>query len=241
MGLFWAGEDTGLLSFEALRTSPVSMAYAVSLATAAGATLWPLLSDLKRDRAAEEGAPRTGPVWHQSTLFTAPWYQVPAVFCVFILCSRFVLDLMAEPPVTDQAVWFLAALGIGVLAVVFGVTRTADSRKRSGKENAAEETLPGEAESPVEATLRDPWFSVPASSIGLLHIARSGLKEIEEEPDSLLATTWLLMPVGVFVAGLTFFARARARERKKEKAAVDPVAVSLPQDDGRDGSRGERG
>ena len=242
MGLFWAGEDARVLSFEALRTSPVSMAYAVALATAAGATLWPLLSDLRRDRAAEGNAPSTGPVWHESTLFTEPWYQVPAIFCVFILFSRFVLDLVAEPPATDQAVWYLAGWGIVVLAAVFGLARDSGNRSK-GEEEGGEAIQPtlDEAESLVGTTLRDPWFSVPASSIALLHVARGGLEKIEEEPDSLHAAMWLLMPVGVFVMGLVTVLRVRARERKKEKAAADPVAVSLTQHDRRGGSRSSRG
>ena len=116
MGLLFAGDDTGLLSIEALRTSPVSMVYAVALATAAVATLVALRRGRPSDTSPAAEAPRTGPVWHESTLFTDPWYQVPAIFCVFILFSRFVLDLVAAPPMTDRAVWFLAALGIAILA-----------------------------------------------------------------------------------------------------------------------------
>ena len=223
MGLFWAGEDAGVLSFEALRTSPVSLAYAVALATAAGATLWPLLSDLRRDRADEEGAPRTGPVWHESTVFTEPWYQVPAIFCVFILFSRFVLDLVAEPPATDQAVWFLAALGIAMLAGTFGLIGATDSRKRPKNEEAnpaSEAGTSDEEGSAVGAALRDPWFSVPAGSIAFLHLARGGLEKIEEDPDSLWATAWLLMPVAGLIAGLVSSAVSRARQRRKETVLV---------------------
>ena len=223
MGLLWAGEDAGVLSFEALRTSPVSVAYAVALATAAGATLWPVLRDLRRDRADEEGAPRTGPVWHESTVFTEPWYQVPAIFCVFILLSRFVLDLVAEPPATDQAVWFLATLGIAMLAGAFGLIGTTDSRKRPKNEEAnpaSEAARSGEEGSAVGAALRDPWFSVPAGSIAFLHLARGGLEKIEEDPDSVGATVWLLMPAAGLIAGLVSSAVSRTRQRRKETVLV---------------------
>ena len=220
MGLLFVGQDAGLLSIEALRTSPVSMAYAVALATAAVATLAFVARNRNGDRAGEEGAPRTGPVWHESTLFTDPWYQVPAVFCVFILASQFVLDLIAEPPATERAVWFLAGLGTATLAMAFGLTGGAVSKKGSEGDETGEARTPSQPESPVESALRDPWFSVPASAIFFLHFARNGLNEIEEEPESILATVWLLMPVAAFVVGLVSFAVARARQRRAEASVV---------------------
>ena len=136
--------------------------------------------------------------------------------------------LVAEPPATDRAVWFLAALGIATLAMAFGLTGAAESKKRSdGKdrdENEAEQAgqaeKAGEPISPVEATLRDPWFSVPATSIFFLHFARDGLNQIEEEPESLMATVTLFMPVAVLVVGLVTLAVSRARRRRREGAVV---------------------
>ncbi len=223
MGLLFTGEDAGLLSIEALRTSPVSMAYAVALATAAVATLAFLLRRIHSEPAGEEAAPRTSPVWHESTLFTDPWYQVSAIFCVFILFSQFVMDLVAEPPATDRAVWFLAALGIATLAMAFGLTGGAASKKRSDGDDADkadEAQQAGEPESPVEATLRDPWFSVPVTSIFFLHFARDGLNQIEEAPESLMTTVTPLMPVVALVVGLVTLAVSRARRRRREAAVV---------------------
>ena len=74
--------------------------------------------------------------------------------------------------------------------------------------------------SPVEATLRDPWFSVPATAIFFLHFARDGLNQIEEEPDSLMTTVTLFMPVAVLVVGLVTLAVSRARRRRREGAMV---------------------
>ena len=225
MGLFSAGGDAGLLSIEGLRTSPVSVVYAVALATAAVATL--MFARRQSEAAAGDQAgntPRTGPVWHESDVFTDPWYQLPAVFCVFVLFSRFVLDLVAQPPATERAVWFLAALGIGTLAVTFGLTGKADPRKSTkSTETADEPTKPGEPNSPVGATLRDPWFSLPASSIVFLHIARAGLEEIEKDPQSILATVWLFMPAAILAVGLVSLAVARNRRRRK--AGSHEVAV----------------
>ena len=61
MGLLFTGEDAGLLSIEALRTSPVSIAYTVALATAAVATVMSLLQNIPSEPAGEEGAPRASP------------------------------------------------------------------------------------------------------------------------------------------------------------------------------------
>ena len=227
MGLVTTGGNAGLLSIEALRTSPVSMVYAVALATAAVATLVALRSGARSDTSPEAATLRTDTVWHESTLFTDPWYQVPAVFCVFILFSRFVLDLVAEPPATDQAVWFLAALGIAILAMASGLIGATDSKKRPKNEEGSppgEAASSGEEESAVGAVLRDPWFSVPASSIAFLHLARDGLEKIEEDPDSLGATVWLLMPVAGLILGLVTTAVSRARQGRKQ----EPTALPEP-------------
>ena len=223
MGLLITGSDSGLLSIETLRTSPVSMIYAVALATAAVATLVALRRGAQDGTSPEAEAPRTGPVWHESTLFTDPWYQVPAIFCVFILFSRFVLKLVAEPPRTDQAVWFLAGLGIATLALAFGLIGPTASKKRPKDEPAnpaGEAAESGEEESAVGAALRDPWFSVPAGSIALLHVARDGLEKIEEDPGSPWAIVWLLFPVVGLIAGLVSTTVSRTRQRRKEAAAV---------------------
>ncbi len=226
MGLLTAGGDAGLLSFEALRTSPVSVVYAVALATAAVATL---MFARRQSEAAAAGdqagnTPQTGPVWHESTVFTDPWYQLPAVFCVFVLFSRFVLDLVAQPPASERAVWFLAGLGIATLAVAFGLTGKADPRKGTKSTGTADEpTKPDQPNSPVGATLRDPWFNLPASSIVFLHIARAGLEEIEEDPQSIFATVWLFMPAAILVVGLVI--GAVARNRRRRKAGSHEVAV----------------
>ena len=239
MGLFWVGQDAGLLSIEALRTSTVSMAYAAALATATLATLRAVLRPSGAERSNGETPTTTGPVWHESTLFTDPWYQVPAIFSVFILASRFVLDLVAEPPQTERAVWFLASLGIATLAMAFGLVGGGGSRNGSKGKDEDDSEKPVEAEtaveplSPVEATLRDPWFSVPATAIFFLHFARDGLKQIEEEPDSLMTAVTLLLPVAAFVVGLVSFAVARARQRRREAAVVvDAESVGVMGDSG---------
>ncbi len=239
MGLFWVGQDAGLLSIEALRTSTASMAYAAALAIAALATLRAVLKPFGIERSNGETVPTTGPVWHESTLFTHPWYQIPAIFCVFILASRFVLDLVAEPPQTERAVWFLASLGIATLAMAFGLIGGGASKKGSKGKDEDDSEKPVEAEtasqplSPVEATLRDPWFSVPAAAIYFLHFARGGLELIKEEPESVMATVYILLPAAAFLVGLVSFVVSRERQRRREAAvAVDAASVGAMGDSG---------
>ena len=220
MGLFLTGMDAGLLSIEALYASAVSMAYAVALTTATVATM---VRGGRGEATPKADLPSTGPTWHESTRFTDPWYQVPAIFCVAILFARFVQDLVAEPPTTDRAMWFLGCLGIAILAGAFGLTGAADATKRRKNEKAHpadEAAKSGEERSAVGAALRDPWFSVPATSIAFLHFAREGLEKIEEDPDSLWATAWLLIAPAILVTSLVRAALARARQRRNEAASL---------------------
>lgn len=67
---------------------------------------------------------------------------------------------------------------------------------------------------------------MPASAIFFLHFARDGLNQIEEDPDSLMTTAILLMPVVGLLVGLVSFAVARTRQRRKE-AAVEVNAGAV--------------
>ena len=235
-GLLVTGSETELLSIEALRTSPLSMLYAVALATAAIATLVALRRGPRSGALPGTEAPQTGPVWHESKWFTDPWYQVPAIFCVFVLLSQFFLDLFAGPPMTDQAVWFLVGLGLGLLAVAFGLIG-ARSKRRPGNEPvspAGEGAPPSDQGSIVGDALRDPWFSVPAGSMAFLHLAQGGLEAIEEDPESPLATLWLLMPVAGLIVGLATTAVSRTRQERKEAEAFAAASAATTTEEARD-------
>ena len=110
-GLFFVGQDTGLLGIEALRTSTVAMLYAAALSTALLATLMFLWRESRKAPTPSEPTPVSDPFWDQPRQFTDPWYQVPALFCVTVLGCQFALDLIAEPPATVRAAWFLVSLG----------------------------------------------------------------------------------------------------------------------------------
>ena len=96
----------GLLTPEALRTSPLAQSYAVALAVMGLGVLVFALQKLRSylSEPTPIAESRTGPVWHEARLFTDPWYQIPAIYCVFVLLCRLVLDLTAKPPASAQAV-----------------------------------------------------------------------------------------------------------------------------------------
>lgn len=242
--MLFAGRDSGLLSFEALKTSPASLIYAIALAAATVATLAAMTRSARSATTPEALLPRTGPTWHESTLFTDPWYQVPAIYCVLMLFCRFVLDLVATPPTTERAVWFLA--GLASLAAAFGLVGADASRKRPKKLEADPPVLDGELDvgtrgaaldpqypldpfmigdkaaeptengSVVRTALRDPWSTAPAAAVAFLHIARDGLETIEEDPESLLATVWLLLPAAFLAMSLVTTTVSQTRQRRKD-------------------------
>ncbi len=219
-GLVWSAEDAGLVDLEAFPTSPVSMAYAVAWGTALVATLAASVRSRRRPGEGGGETPRTGPVWHESTLFTDPWYQIPATFCLLVLASLFVRDLIAAPPANEKAAWFLASLGIATAGAALGITGGSASKRRAEEKTkeGAEAEPPSESESPIRAALGDPWFRVPAVALAFLHIARSGLEKIEEDPESFLATVWLLFPMTAVIAALVKPAVSRKLQERKQLA-----------------------
>ena len=229
-GLFFVGRDTGLLGIEALRTSTVAMLYAAALSTALLATLMFLWRESRKAPTPSEPTPVSDPFWDQPRQFTDPWYQVPALFCVTVLGWQFALDLIAEPPATVRAAWFLVSLGATTVAMGLGLIHRSDTKKNV-EGNGPEK--PRELESHLETTLHDPWFSILATTLYFLHFARSGLELIEEEPESVMATVYILMPLVMLTIGNVTTAVSRFRRKRKEMAtATDAGAVGVTGDGG---------
>ena len=208
----------GLLSPEALRTSPLAQSYAFALGVMGLGVLVFALQKLRGylNPAAQVAEPRTGPVWHEARLFTDPWYQIPAVYCVFALLSQLVIDLTERPPQSALAVWFLVC--VAAMSVVVPVsTSKRVSLERTYLEAASEKER---SAAPIAASaFRDPWFVVPGAVLGAVEVARFGLEAIEEDPTSSEATWWLLAPL----LGMAFAAAMplvdQYRRRRKEMAA----------------------
>ena len=208
----------GLLSPEALRTSPLAQSYAVALAVMGLGVLVFALQKLRGylNPATQVAEPRTGPVWHEARLFTDPGYQIPAVYCVFVLLCQLVIDLTAKPPESAQAVWFL--ISVAAMSVVIPVSTSKRVSLEKTYVEAASEQERSVAPRAVSA-FRDPWFVVPGAVLGAVEVARFGLEVIEEDPTSSGATWWLLAPL----LGMAFAAAMpvvdQYRRRRKEVAA----------------------
>ena len=210
----------GLLSAEALRTSPLAQSYAVALAVMGLGVLVFALQKLRGylNPATPTVEPRTGPAWHEARLFTDPWYQVPAVYCVFALLSQLVIDLTERPPQSALAVWFLVC--VAAMSVVVPVsTSKRVSLEKTYLEAASEKER---SAAPIAASaFRDPWFVVPGAVLGAVEVARFGLEVIEEDPTSSGATWWLLAPL----LGMAFAAAMplvdQYRRRRKEQPVTE--------------------
>ena len=208
----------GLLSPEALRTSPLAQSYAVALGVMGLGVLVFALQKLRGylNPATQVAEPRTGSVWHEARLFSDPWYQIPAVYCVFALLSQLVIDLTERPPQSALAVWFLVC--VAAMSVVVPVsTSKRVSLEKTYLEAASEKER---SAAPIAASaFRDPWFVVPGAVLGAVEVARFGLEAIEEDPTSSEATWWLLAPL----LGMAFAAAMplvdQYRRRRKEMAA----------------------
>ena len=217
MGLVTFQLVDGLLSPEALRTSPLAQSYAVAIAVMGLGVLVFALRKLRGYLNPETpiAEPRTGPAWHEARLFTDPWYQIPAIYCVFVLLCQLVIDLTAKPPESVQAVWFL------VLVAAMSVVVPVSTSKRVSLEETYLDSASEEERNAVPraaSAFRDPWFVVPGAVLGAVEIARFGVEAIEADPTSGEATWWLLAPL----LGMAFAAAMplvdQYRRRRKERA-----------------------
>ena len=228
-GLLMSGLVHDLLSPDNLRSSLVSVSYAVALAAMTLGLFRFVIRQGRKYLNPEEPAPRaeTAPPWHEARLFTDPWYQIPAVYCVFVLAGQLVLEAIADPPSTRQALWYLAF--VGLMSVVVPIT----VRMRETPET--DDRVDGHAghhhaKPPASAVFRDPWFAVPAAVLGAIHLARYGRGLLEEDPSSAVAILVFLAPLAAIVATVAMASIERRRQRRKlQDAAGDPApGVSGP-------------
>ena len=208
----------GLLSPEALRASPLAQSYAVALAVMALGVLVFALQKLRSylNPATPVTRPLAGSTWHEARLFTDPWYQIPAIYCVFVLLCQLVIDLAAKPPVSPQAVWFL------VCVAAMSVVVPASTSKRVSLEKTYLEASSEEERDPTPraaSAFRDPWFVVPGAVLGAVEMARFGLDVIEADPTSSEATWWLLAPLLAMALAAAMPLVDQYRRRRKETSA----------------------
>ncbi|MYJ25177.1 MAG: hypothetical protein F4080_06440 [Holophagales bacterium] len=217
----------GLLSLEALRTSPLAQSYAAALAVMGLGVLVFALQKLRSylSEPTPIAEPRTGPVWHEARLFTDPWYQIPAIYCVFVLLCQLVIDLAGNPPASVQAVLFLVCVAAMSVVVPASASKRVSLEKTHLQASSEEER--DAAPKPASA-FRDPWFVVPGAVLGAVEMARFGLESIEADPSSGEATWWLLAPLLTMAFAAAMPLVDQYRRRRKEAAETDALPPGLP-------------
>ena len=128
-------------------------------------------------------------------LFSEPWYEVPAVSCMLLASVGFIFNLVAEPPDSTRAKWFVASF---VLAAIAAPIQWFASRARTrGKDRPG--TRDGEqAGWPRTGPLSDPAFRVPLLAFAPLVCLHEGVPRIDAEPSSVVA--WFLLVLGLALA-----------------------------------------
>jgi len=214
LGLFWTGLDGGLLNFREPETALVAGTYTVALITAVIANLVALRSPRDDDgEAAIQAAGAT--TWHEPQIFSDPWYQVPAAYCVVLGVARFGLDMAEKPPGTGLEVWFLTTMLLGFALIL---NRQLTTRPDGADPAETRRERPArDHDSPETGILRDPWFVFPSLAVGFLHLARSGLEELAEAPDSPFARFWLFLPtVGILIFLVIETVKGVRRQRERD-------------------------
>lgn len=142
-----------------------------------------------------EANPNTPAARRVYGLFSEPWYEVPAVSCMLLASLGFISNLVAEPPESTRAKWFVALF---VLAATAAPIHWFASRARTrGKDRPG--TRDGEqAGWPRTGPLSDPAFRVPLLVFAPLVCLHEGVPRIDAEPSSIAA--WFLLVLGLALA-----------------------------------------
>ncbi len=262
MGLVMSGFTEGLLFQESLRTSPLALSYAVGLGAMGLSTLPIMLRYARKYLNAGEPEPApeppTGPVWHEARLFTDPWYQVPAIYCVLVLVVQLIVDLEAGLPLSERTLWFLVFVAFATVVIPVSIgsrvrlegaghedssadSATSTARRRTSAANSGRVRLESaghedssadgnEARRTFAPVFRDPWFTVPAVGLGAVHLTRLGVEAIEEDPASSEATWWLLTPLLSVALAVAMPSIDRLRRRRKLRNATESESPEVPVD-----------
>lgn len=202
-----------LLSFAVPSTSIMTTAYLGALLVMAGslALFW---RNFTSDATRTGASPNAVAARRAFGLFSEPWYEVPAVFCMLLSGTWFTSDLLAEPPESVQAKWFLASF---VLLLLAGTITWLTKRARGEGKDTSDRTEGGW---PRTGPLSDPGFRLPLAVYLWLSGTYGGVVRIDAEPSSIEA--WVILLIGpVFViamaAGLVLDSRRKAAPRRQRR------------------------
>ena len=230
--LFAAGFGAdGLL--DDIRTSILAMSYAACLVVMAVATLRSMGLQWASQLPGTEPTAPPASDWHASHAFTDPLYQIPAVSCIILYFIDLIADLVAEPPESAGARWFLASVTGLVFAAVGGVIWRTGGRNDAGRaESVTELDAEHRPEDGNTSALRDPWFDVPAVVAPVLFLIRPTLRDIEEGPPYVSAWAALIGAVVVGLAAIVTTAVRHRSRRNHASAARDEHSVRVTEEDG---------
>ena len=218
---------------ENIRTSILAMSYAACLALMVVATLRAMGLQWANRPPAAEPAATPAPDWHAHHTFTDPLFQVPAICCVVLYAIDLTADLVAEPPESEGAMWFLAvAAGLAFSAVSGAIWRSNRSDDAESGESVAELHEEQRREQRSTHALRDPWFAVPGAAVPFLLLTRPVLRDIEEGPPYDVLSPVLIGAAVMFVAVVAIAAIHKRRKQVRATAAVDQRSVRAPGEDG---------
>ena len=211
--LFNRAAYADLLSFENPGTSIVATLYVGALLVMAGSLVlfWRNFTNEPAPTRADPNAVAARRVYG---LFTEPWYEVPAVSCMLLAGMGFVSNLVAEPPESTRARWFLASL---VLVALAGAIRWLGNRaRRDGSARLGAPGRPG-AEWPRTGPLSDRGFRVPLFAFLLLSGAHAGVVRIDAEPSSIVA--WIFYVMGAALVIIAIVSLIQSSRRKSESTS----------------------
>lgn len=230
--LFTAGAGPGA-PLENIRTSVLAMSYAACLVLMVVATLRFMGLQWATRPPAAEPDPTPAPDWHAHHTFTDPLFQVPAVLCVILFAIDLTAELIAEPPQSEAAMWFLAVTAGLAFAAVGGAIWGASQRDEAGTTESVAKLHDEQRTEPRSTqALRDPWFAVPAVAAPFLILVRHILEDIEEGQPWELLSPIVIGALVVAVALIAFSAVRERRKRARASAAVDQQSVGVTREDG---------
>ena len=215
--LFSDATRADLVSFTNPGTSIVTTVYAGALLVMAGSLVlfWRNFTSDAARTGANPNADETRLVFG---LFSEAWYEAPAVFCMLLSGTQFISNLLAEPPESVKAKWFLASFVLLLLAsAAHWLMNRAQgkSKERPGTGGSTENGWPR------TGPLSDPGFRLPLVTYLLLSGAYRGVVGIDAEPSSIVA--WVIFVIGpvlviAMVAGLIVDSRRKAAPPRQRRA-----------------------
>lgn len=207
--LFSRALQADLLSFRTLGATLLTVAYVGAILGMAGfvAVLW---RKALKEPDTEEPSPVSEAPRRVHGLFSEPWYELPAVFCMIVVGINYASSLLAAPPESTMSRWFVALLGFSVLVGIIGQFGNGSSRNQSGRGTWREPR----DEPPPTGPLSDPVFLATLVTFSVLMLASEGVARIDSQPSSVAA--WFSLVAAIGAAAFVAFALISRLTRKPE-------------------------